>query len=120
MSRRLHHNVASALSHMAWQERAALFGAAPPAPPRDAARFAARQMRRMPGFMKPVFVLCAWALTGVSLVVERRPFCRLPQERRLRVARLFRRLPGPCADYVRFFETLCLLYLFERAGEDGP
>jgi hypothetical protein len=82
---------------------------ADPARARDAARFVLAERERMPRFLGPAMTCATLAFAGWALLRSGAHFAAQRVERRRALVESWRAIPfGPCADLVRFYESLAV------------
>jgi hypothetical protein len=82
-------------------------------------RFILSQIKALPGWLKPAFVMLGWAMQLAGLLLGRGWFNRLEPQRRTKVLRLFERLPGPTRQFTRFHRVLTSFFCFEALGHEA-
>lgn len=81
--------------------------------------FVQQQVRAMPGYLKPAFTILAVAINALSLAVARGLFIRISPQGRIRVMALWGKLPGPAKDFLRFYKTLSIFYIYSEMYAEG-
>jgi hypothetical protein len=76
--------------------------------------FVMKQFDVKPALLNLPFFILTLLLNLLSLIRTGTLFFRLLPDDRVKIERQWRRLPGPCADFILFFETLTAFYIFSE------
>jgi hypothetical protein len=79
-------------------------------------RFVLAQIRSLPDWLKPPFIVLAYIMQFLALPIGLGWFNRLTPELRAKVVRFFEVLPGPTREFIRFHRVFVQFYLFEALG----